>query len=103
MSKRSTVIVTNTNKPKAQKVLSDLYSTPASEEEAAYVSEVGSKFFGVELKKGLRKYWASSGTFRNGELNALINSGLTYNVNLGSEFSSVIEELELIKVETNEV
>ncbi len=98
MSKRSTVIVTNANKPKAQKVISDLHSKVASEGEDAYVSEAGLGFFEIGLKKGIRKYWASSGAFHTTELSALINSGLTYNVTLGSEFSLVLEQLELSEV-----
>lgn len=98
MSKRSTVIVSNTNKPKAQKVLSALYSYPALDGKEAYASKAGLEFFGIKLKKGIRKYWASSGPFHDAELTALINSGFAYHINSGDKFDSVVKALSLTKI-----
>ena len=73
MNTFATVIVTNTKKLAAQDVLNALYSTPSTEDTDAVVSTAGDEFFGVELEKGVSKYWASSGAFLSDELTALIN------------------------------
>ena len=98
----STVIVTNAKKTAAQKVINELYSLPALDGEEAYVSEAGLEFFGIELKKGTSKYWASSGAFVSKELTALMNSGTLYYTSFGNDFKKAIEACSLTKVETAE-
>ena len=98
----STVIVTNAKKKAAQEVLNELYSYPALDGEEAYVSEAGLEFFGIELKKGTSKYWASSGAFVDKELTALINSGVPYYTSFGNDFKTAIEACELTKVYNDE-
>ena len=59
MSVFATIVVTNGNKELAQ----DLTSTD---------------MFKTEFKKGLRKYWVSSGNFPQDYYNALIDNDLVY-------------------------
>ena len=98
----STVIVTNAKKAEAQEVINELYSLPALDGEEAYVSEAGLEFFGVELKKGTSKYWASSGAFVDKELTALMNSGVPYYTSFGNDFKTAIEACELTRVYNDE-
>ena len=98
----STVIVTNAKKKAAQKVISDLYYVPATDEEAEHISTKGEGFFGIELKKGTSKYWASSGAFVDKELTALINSGVPYYTSFGNDFKTAIEACELTRVYNDE-
>lgn len=98
----STVIVTNAKKAEAQEVLNELYSLPATDEEEEYVSTKGNDFFGIELKKGTSKYWASSGAFVDDELTALINSGVAYYTLFGNDFQAALDACELIRIDTEE-
>jgi len=98
----STVIVTNAKKAEAQEVLNELYSLPATDEEEEYVSTKGDDFFGIELKKGTSKYWASSGAFVDDELTALINSGVAYYTSFGNDFQVALDACELIRIDTEE-
>ena len=98
----STVIVTNAKKAEAQEVLNELYSLPATDEEEEYVSTKGDDFFGIELKKGTSKYWASSGAFVDDELTALINSGVAYYTSFGNDFQAALDACELIRIDTEE-
>jgi len=98
----STVIVTNAKKAEAQEVLNELYSYPALDGEEAYVSEAGLEFFGIELKKGTSKYWASSGAFQSEQLTALMNSGVPYYTSFGNDFKTAIEACELTRVYNDE-
>ncbi len=61
MSVLATIVIANTNKAAAQ----DLTSTD---------------MFTSQFKKGLRKYWVSSGYFSQEHYEALIDSGLTFAV-----------------------
>lgn len=98
----STVIVTNAKKAEAQEVLNELYSLPATDEEEEYVSTKGDDFFGIELKKGTSKYWASSGAFVDDELTALINSGVAYYTSFGNDFPAALDACGLIRIDTEE-
>lgn len=99
----STVIVTNAKKAEAQEVLNELYSLPATdEEEEEYVSTRGDDFFGIELKKGNSKYWASSGAFVDDELTALINNGVAYYTSFGNDFQAALDACGLIRIDTEE-
>lgn len=98
----STVIVTNAKKAEAQEVLNELYSLPATDEEEEYVSTKGNDFFGIELKKGTSKYWASSGAFVSKELTALTNSGVSYYTSFGNDFQAALEACGLIRIDTEE-
>jgi len=98
----STVIVTNAKKAEAQEVLNELYSLPALDGEEAYVSEAGLEFFGIELKKGTSKYWASSGAFVDKELTALINNGVAYYTSFGNDFQAALDACGLIRIDTEE-
>jgi len=61
MSVLATIVIANTNKAAAQ----DLTSTD---------------MFTSQFKKGIRKYWVSSGYFSQEHYEALIDSGLTFAV-----------------------
>jgi ribosomal protein S16 len=98
----STVIVTNAKRAEAQKVLNELYSVPATDEEAEYLSNAGDDFFNIELKKGFSKYWASSGAFLSDELTALINSGVSYYTSFGNDFQAALNACELTRVDNEE-
>jgi hypothetical protein len=98
----STVIVTNAKKAEAQEVLNKLYSVPAMDDQEAYVSTAGNDFFNIELKKGTRKYWASSGAFVSSELTALTNSGVSYYTSFGNDFQAALDTCELLRIDTAE-
>jgi hypothetical protein len=98
MNTFATVIVTNTKKLAAQDVLNALYSTPSTEDTDAVVSTAGDEFFGVELEKGVSKYWASSGAFLSDELTALINSGVVHYLHIDSSFQETIDACGMTKV-----
>ena len=65
MNTYATIIVANTNKAAAQALL-------------------GEDFFDILLKKGIRKYWVSSGPFLTTEYDAMVDSDLAYSINLRS-------------------
>ena len=98
----STVIVTNAKKKEAQKVINDLYYAPATDDEAEHISTRGEGFFDIELKKGISKYWASSGAFHSEQLTALTNSGVPYYTLFGNDFKAAVEACELTRVYNNE-
>tara|TARA_R110000737_G_scaffold114479_2_gene147439 strand:- start:1590 stop:1898 length:309 start_codon:yes stop_codon:yes gene_type:complete len=98
MNTFATVVVTSANKAAAQKVISALYSTPATDTEDAVVSIHGTNFFDTKLKKNLKTYWASSGAFLTDELTALTNSGLTYIVYLGYNWKKALADNNLTKI-----
>ena len=95
----STVIVTNAKKAKAQEALNDLYYVPATDDQEEYVSTKGNDFFGIELKKGTSKYWASSGAFVDDELTALMNSGVSYYTSFGNDFQAALDACGLIRID----
>ena len=98
----STVIVTNAKKAEAQEVLNELYSLPATDEEAEHISTKGNEFFNIELKKGTSKYWASSGAFVDKELTALINNGVAYYTSFGNDFQAALDACGLIRIDNEE-
>ena len=75
----ATIIVSNTNKAAAQ----DL---------------VGDGFFDILLKKGIRKYWVSSGPFLNAEYDLLVDSGLAHSVNTDDSFNEAVAVLGMTKI-----
>jgi len=79
MNTYATIIVSNKNKDAAQAL-------------------VGDDFFGILLKKGIRKYWASSGPFFTAEYDLLVDSGLTHSVNTDDSFSEALDACGLTKV-----
>lgn len=83
MNVYATIIVSNANKTDAQAL-------------------VGDGFFDIPLKKGLRKYWVSSGYFLEGEYNLLVNSDLIYEMDTQNSLVDCLFELGLTKVITEE-
>ena len=79
MNTYATIIVSNKNKDAAQAL-------------------VGDDFFGILLKKGIRKYWASSGPFFTTEYDLLVDSGLTHSVNTDDSFSEAVAALGMTKI-----
>ena len=98
----STVIVTNAKKKAAQKVINDLYYVPATDDEAEHISTRGEGFFDIELKKGISKYWASSGAFHSDQLTALINNVSPYYVAIDNDFQEALDACGLTKVVVKE-
>jgi ribosomal protein S16 len=99
----STVIVTNAKKKAAQKVINDLYYVPATDDEAEHISTRGEGFFDIELKKGISKYWASSGAFQSEQLTALINNVSPYYVVIGNDFQAALDACGLTKVVVEQI
>jgi len=66
----------------------------------AAVHELSSEdMFTTELKKGIRKYWVSSGYFTDSEYNALCASGLIHAIETDESIkpSTTIADLGMIK------
>lgn len=59
---------------------------------------IGSGFFDIEAKKGLRKYWISSGHFKTEEYDAMVESGLAFHIDTKKRFADVLAEKELNRV-----
>lgn len=79
MSVFATIVVANKNKSAAQ----DLTS---------------SEMFTSEFKKGIRKYWVSSGYFPDDYYNALIDSDLIFAIDAQLKPTSVLSGLGMMKV-----
>jgi hypothetical protein len=79
MNTYATIIVSNTNKAAAQAL-------------------VGETFFDILLKKGIRKYWVSSGPFLTTEYNLLVDSGLAHTINTDDSFAECVASLGMTKV-----
>jgi hypothetical protein len=79
MNTYATIIVTNTNKAAAQALLSE-------------------DFFDILLKKGIRKYWVSSGPFLTTEYDAMVDSDLAYSINTENTFAEVVSTLGMTKI-----
>jgi hypothetical protein len=62
----ATIVIANKNKTAAQELTS-------------------SEMFTTELKKGISKYWVSSGVFSDEDYNSLVDSDLIYTSNVDSE------------------
>ena len=56
------------------------------------------KDFDIEAKKGLRKYWVSSGHFKTEEYDAMVESGLAFHIDTEKRFADVLAEKELNRV-----
>lgn len=79
MNTYATIIVSNTNKAAAQAL-------------------VGDGFFDILLKKGIRKYWVSSGPFLTTEYDLLVDSGLAHSVNTDDSFNEAVSALGMTKI-----
>jgi len=81
MSVFATIIVTNANQSAAQAITS-------------------SDMFTSLFKKGLRKYWVSSGYFSQEHYDALVDSGLTFAIETNKQVRPIatLFALGLIKV-----
>jgi len=79
MSVFATIVVANKNKSAAQ----DLTS---------------SEMFTSEFKKGIRKYWVSSGYFPDDYYNALIDSDLIFAIDTQLKPTSALTGLGMMKV-----
>jgi len=79
MNTYATIIVANTNKAAAQALL-------------------GEGFFDILLKKGIRKYWVSSGPFLTTEYDAMVDSDLAYSIDTENTFAEVVSTLGMTKI-----
>lgn len=79
MNTYATIIVTNTNQAAAQALL-------------------GEDFFDILLKKGIRKYWVSSGPFLTTEYDAMVDSDLAYSIDTENTFAEVVSTLGMTKI-----
>lgn len=79
MNTYATIIVANTNKAAAQALL-------------------GEDFFDILLKKGIRKYWVSSGPFLTTEYDAMVDSDLAYSIDTENTFTEVVSTLGMTKI-----
>lgn len=79
MNTYATIIVANKNR-KAAKAL------------------IGNDFFDLEAKKGLRKYWVSSGHFKTEEYDAMADSGLAFYIDTEKKFVDVLADKGLVRV-----
>lgn len=79
MNTYATIIVANTNQAAAQALL-------------------GEDFFDILLKKGIRKYWVSSGPFLTTEYNAMVDSDLAYSIDTENTFAEVVSTLGMTKI-----
>lgn len=92
MNTYATIIVRDSNKAQAQKVISELHG-----------NSDGLNLFKIELKGSFnRKYWASYGPFLTEEFEALEASGLTFIIEEGQDYSSVFTVNNLTKVVVEE-
>lgn len=79
MNQYATIIVTNANKAAAQELLGDT-------------------FFDIPLKKTLSKYWVSSGYFLVEEYDAVVDSGLAYNINTEDSYFDCLSGLGMTRI-----
>lgn len=79
MNTYATIIVANTNQAAAQALL-------------------GEDFFDILLKKGIRKYWVSSGPFLTTEYDAMVDSDLAYSIDTENTFAEVVSTLGMTKI-----
>jgi len=59
---------------------------------------IGDGFFDIEAKKGLRKYWISSGHFKTEEYEAMVASDLVFYVDTENKFVDVLADKSLTRV-----
>jgi len=79
MNQYATIIVTTANKAAAQELLGDT-------------------FFDIPLKKTLSKYWVSSGYFLVEEYNAIVDSGLAFNINTEDSYLDCLSGLGMTRI-----
>tara|TARA_R110000744_G_scaffold310228_1_gene417946 strand:- start:3026 stop:3277 length:252 start_codon:yes stop_codon:yes gene_type:complete len=70
----------------------------ANKNRAAAKALIGDGFFDIEAKKGLRKYWVSSGHFRTEEYEAMVSSDLVFYVDTEKKFADVLTDQSLARV-----
>lgn len=79
MNTFATIIVTNKNRSAAKAL-------------------IGEGFFDIEAKKGLRKYWVSSGHFKTEEYEAIVASDLVFHLDTDNKFADVLTDKSLTRV-----
>jgi len=79
MNTFATIIVTNKNRSAAKAL-------------------IGEGFFDIEAKKGLRKYWVSSGHFKTEEYEAMVASDLVFHLDTDNKFADVLTDKSLTRV-----
>lgn len=79
MNTFATIIVTNKNRSAAKAL-------------------IGEGFFDIEAKKGLRKYWVSSGHFKTEEYEAMVASNLAFHLDTDNKFADVLTDKSLTRV-----
>jgi len=79
MNTFATIIVTNKNRSAAKAL-------------------IGEGFFDIEAKKGLRKYWVSSGHFKTEEYEAMVASDLVFQLDTDNKFADVLTDKSLTRV-----
>ncbi len=70
----------------------------ANKNRSAAKALIGDGFFDIEAKKGLRKYWVSSGHFKTEEYEAMVASDLVFYVDTENKFVDVLADQSLTRV-----
>ena len=70
----------------------------ANKNRSAAKALIGDGFFDIEAKKGLRKYWISSGHFKTEEYEAMVASDLVFYVDTENKFVDVLADQSLTRV-----
>lgn len=70
----------------------------ANKNRSAAKALIGDGFFDIEAKKGLRKYWVSSGHFKTEEYEAMVASDLVFYVDTENKFVDVLADNSLTRV-----
>jgi len=70
----------------------------ANKNRSAAKALIGDGFFDIEAKKGLRKYWISSGHFKTEEYEAMVASDLVFYVDTDNKFVDVLADKGLTRV-----
>jgi flagellar hook protein FlgE len=70
----------------------------ANKNRGAAKALIGDGFFDIEAKKGLSKYWVSSGHFKTEEYEAMVASDLVFYVDTEKKFVDVLADKSLARV-----
>ncbi len=70
----------------------------ANKNRSAAKALIGDGFFDIEAKKGLRKYWVSSGHFKTEEYEAMVASDLAFYLDTEKKFVDVLSKRGLTRV-----
>jgi len=70
----------------------------ANKNRSAAKALIGEGFFDIEAKKGLRKYWVSSGHFKTEEYEAMVASDLVFHLDTDNKFADVLTDKSLTRV-----